>query len=167
MWWYNWRYLPHMKDEALSPIRRTYGGAAHPDAPAPDVHPRCDGGASSATVCIARRATDRRLGTPGDDSIGRVTRLAPGTRVRRRDCAGQIKVAKRLSTLEKARRFVRRGWAAQSPRSAGRLSPAGVQTLYKVHGENIPILRANEAEASKLEHRLADLVNAGLSVDAG
>src|SRR5262249_48908538 len=20
MWWYNWRYLPHMKDEALSPV---------------------------------------------------------------------------------------------------------------------------------------------------
>ena len=20
MWWHNWRYLPHMKDEALSPV---------------------------------------------------------------------------------------------------------------------------------------------------
>ena len=20
MWWYNWRYLPHMKDEALTPL---------------------------------------------------------------------------------------------------------------------------------------------------
>lgn len=22
MWWYNWRYLPHMKDEALTPVGR-------------------------------------------------------------------------------------------------------------------------------------------------
>jgi hypothetical protein len=20
MWWHNWRYLPHMKDEAMSPV---------------------------------------------------------------------------------------------------------------------------------------------------
>ena len=23
MWWHNWRYLPHMKDEALSPVAFT------------------------------------------------------------------------------------------------------------------------------------------------
>ena len=62
-----------------------------------------------------------------------------------------------LSRLEKDE-FVREV-ARRRPRSAGRLSPAGVQTLHKVYGEHIPALRANEAEASRLERRLADLVN--------
>jgi hypothetical protein len=29
MWWHNWRYLPHMKDEALSPVGFLDGGAPH------------------------------------------------------------------------------------------------------------------------------------------
>ena len=34
MWWYNWRYLPHMKDEALSPKGELM--EVLPIAPAPD-----------------------------------------------------------------------------------------------------------------------------------
>ena len=49
--------------------------------------------------------------------------------------------------------------AHRRPRAAGRLSPAAVQTLNQVYGEHVPLLRTHEAEARKLELRLADLVN--------
>ena len=49
--------------------------------------------------------------------------------------------------------------AYRRPRAAGRLSPAAVQALNQVYGEHVPALRAHEAEARKLELRLAELVN--------
>jgi hypothetical protein len=46
------------------------------------------------------------------------------------------------------------------PRSAGRLTPAAVRDLRAAYAEHLPPLRANEAEARRLEARLAELVYA-------
>ena len=39
MWWHNWRYLPHMKDEALSPVAFRWKNFPSPNRPPPSVRP--------------------------------------------------------------------------------------------------------------------------------
>ena len=63
-----------------------------------------------------------------------------------------------LSALDKDE-YVREV-AHRRPRSAGHLSPADVQRLYKAYDEYIPPLKANKFDAGMLERRLTDLVNA-------
>jgi hypothetical protein len=46
------------------------------------------------------------------------------------------------------------------PRAAGKLSPAGVRALRDGYAEQAAPARADQAEALRLERRLAELVNA-------
>lgn len=142
MWWYNWRYLPHMKDEALSPKGELM--EVLPIAPASDAI-RAEVEPAVQRLIVLTKAQREITSSVLDWLKVEFDIETPGQRLAE------------LSSLE-GDSFIREV-AQRRPRSAGRLTPAGVQTLRRVYDEYVPTLRGNDAEAGRLEHQLADLVN--------
>lgn len=143
MWAYMWRNATHGKDEALRLIYtfvETIPIAPASDAIRAEIEP-------AVQRLIALTKTQREtLNSVFDWLRVEFDIETPGQRLTE------------LSKLDDDS-FVREV-SRRRPRAAGRLTPAGVQMLRKVYGDYAPILSANQYEASELEHRLADLVNA-------
>ncbi len=150
MWWHNWRYLPHMKDEALSPV--TVLMETLPIAPPTD----------------AIRAAVAPL----------VERLIAITRANQETVYDTLDWLQTEFALEKAGQRLA-DFAAldpdtfvaevrkRRPRVAGPLSPAALKALRTGYTEQALPMQQRQQEARQLEYRLADLVNAayGLTPD--
>jgi hypothetical protein len=142
MWWHNWRYLPHMKDEALSPVGELIEKlpiAPPTDAIRAEVEPAVGRLIEiTRTNQEARRAALDWLRTEfGVDK--------PGQRLE--DFASLDPDA----FVEEVRK--------KRPGSAGRLTPAALRDLRAGYSELATPVRAGRAEAAGLERRLSDLVN--------
>jgi hypothetical protein len=147
VWWYNWRYLPHMKDEALSPV-----------------------GELMEALPIARPPDDLRAQV--EQTAIRLTAISRATHEARQDLLAWLRAefgvqepGKRLENFAELefQTFVDEV-RKRRPKTAKKLTPATLRVLQDGYTEQIlPVLRY-KAEAIELEHTLNDLVNTAYSL---
>lgn len=151
MWWHNWRYLPHMINETLSPVGELM--EALPIAPPTD----------------AIRAEVERV----------TTRLVEITRARREiqqllqdwlltefEVREPGKRLENIGALELERQAFVDEVRKRRPKGAGRLTPAMLRDLQAGYAEQMLPLQQYQAETAALEDKLSDLINAAYGLTA-
>lgn len=143
MWWHNWRYLGHMKDEALTPLAVRMEGLpiAVPSAEARSV-------ASDIVPAMVSSVTANQLARQGVLDVLRTE-------------YGVDKPGEALGTFHTldADEFVREVVKRRRKGSA-KLRPAELGSLRALHeAEALPVLQ-REQDIARAERRLSDLVNA-------
>lgn len=149
IWWYNWRYLPHMKDEALNPqgeMMEQIPVALPSDAIREAVAPPVE---RLVVLTKAQRAA--------------ADQLADWLRVEF-DVVGVGALPGGLAALDEDA-FLREA-SRRRPRSLARLSPGDIGALRGAHRSHVQPIRAGLAEKRRLEHRLAALVNEAYGLTA-
>jgi len=149
MWWHNWRYLPHMKDEALSPM-----GYRMEQLPVPVL------------------SDDQRAEiTPRAERLLTLTATQRGTTSAIADWLSQeFGIAKLPTKLTEATRLNADAFLAAVrsaiPKKTG-LSAAQIARLRKEHADTIEPARLAASQALAQERQLSDLVNTayGLTAD--
>ena len=141
MWWHNWRFLPHMKDEALTPM--SFRMEVLPIADFPD---SIEAAHSSVEELLARSSTIQCCASAILDWLRHEFVL---------EKPGQV-----LAAPEKldANAFVDAVRKAL-PKSR-KLSAADIARLKQEHADTIEPARRAAAKSLALERRLSDLVNA-------
>jgi hypothetical protein len=141
MWWHNWRYFPHMKDEALAPV-----GYLMQRVPIVKV---------SAAVIDDVTTSAVRLTKIMHDHHSALAQLLDWLRIEHNIDRPSRKAQEPfgLSSDE----FVAEIRKLRGPRRP--LSPASLAALRRHHAETIAPFRTHLAEAERLERRLSDLVN--------
>ena len=149
MWWYNWRYLPHMKDEALSPVGFLMESLpiARPSDP---VH--------EATVRGSQRLIEIRQ---TERTVAR--EILDWLRVEHR-------IEKPTTKLQSPMAMDSDGFVAEVKKLRGKknpLSAAALRSLRDEYARTIEPARQLVAESAMLERQLSDLVNEayGLTAD--
>lgn len=142
MWWHNWRHLPHMKDEALSPVS-----------------------VLMEKLPIAPPTDEAR--EEAEDAVGVLISLTASEQEARRDFLDWLRVEfgveKPGQKLEdyaalEADAFIEEV-RKRRPKGEGRLTPASLRDLRTGHAQQSAPVREGRAEAARLERRLSDLVN--------
>jgi hypothetical protein len=142
MWWYNWRYLPHMKDEALAPVG--YLVETFPISPPTD-----------------------EIRAEVEPIVSRLIEITKANQEAYRDVLdwllieqGIEKPGQKLEDFASldADAFVQEV-KKRKPKSAGGLMPAALKAIRQVYSDYAPEIQARKTEALTLEHRLSDLVN--------
>ena len=148
MWWHNWRFLPHMKDEALNPA-----GFLMEQLP---IAPPTDAALAEVEPAVARLIAITQANQAARRDTLDWLRSEFGV-----EAAGQ-KLAELGSLSEQA--FIDEV-KKRRPRSAGTLTPGGLKALRAGYVEQATPIQGRAGEALALERRLAALVNAayGLS----
>ena len=141
MWWYNWRFLPHMKDEALAPNPTVLEG-----------------------VPIARPSDRvRELVTPRVDRLVKITDAQQHTRRTILDWLRvEHSIEKASLKLQAPTELDSDAFVAEVRRIRGKknpLSSAALKTLRDEHARTIEPARTQAADALQLERQLSDLVN--------
>jgi hypothetical protein len=141
MWWYNWRFLPHMKDEAL--------------APNPTV---------LEAVPIAR-PTDALLAAV-HQRVSRLIEIIGHSQTIRRDLLDWLRVEHEIDKpslkLQAPAELDSDAFVAEVKRVRGRrnpLSAAALRSLRDEHARTIEPARALAREALALEIQVGELVN--------
>ena len=141
MWWFTWRHLPHMKDEALNP-------AAFLMAELPIVEP----------------TPEIREGV--EPTVRRLIDITSSRQQTQRTLIDWLKVEygieKPGNKLSAVTRLDSDGFVAEVKRIRGRKQPltaAGLQALREEYSRTVEPARTLAGEALKLESNLSDLVN--------
>ena len=141
MWWHNWRYLPHMKDEALAPNPTVLESV-------PIAQP---------TDSI-RRKTEKAVGT-----IVEITRTQQATRRQILDWLRvEYEVEKPTLKLQSPFNLDCDCFVAEVKKVRGKkrtLTAAALANLRDEYARTIQPARALAAEALNLENHLSNLVN--------
>jgi hypothetical protein len=142
MWWHNWRYLPHMKDEALSPVAFLM-----------------------ESLPIAQ--PDQRTRSLTEAAVTRTIEIASSHRSTRRVILDWLRVeyeiAKPTLKLQSAIDLDSDGFVAEVRKVRGKKKPltaAGLKALRDEYTRSIEPARRLAAEALVLEYKISDLVNA-------
>ena len=142
MWWHNWRYLPHMKDEALSPV-----------------------GFLMENLPIAHPTPKIRQSV--ETAVQRLLDIAGEQQTSRRDVLDWLRVEyavdKPSQKLQDVSALTPDALVDEVKKARGKKKPltvAGLKTLREEHGRSIVPLQTLAAEARTLERQVADLVNA-------
>ncbi len=142
LWWHNWRFLPHMKDEALSPV-------AFLMEKLPIAAPTDD--CRSQIEACARRLID----------------IAAGQQTTRRDILDWLKVehdiAEPTTKLQNHFDLDSDAFIAEVKKLRGKKKPlslAALRGLRDEHGRTIVPAQILGREALRLEQQISDLVNA-------
>ena len=142
LWWHNWRYLPHMKDEALNPA-----GFRMESLPIAEPTPEI------------RAETEDKVAT----LLARTTEARNQTRELLTWLRHEFAVEKPGQQLEDFARLTGDAFAAEvrkrRPKGAPRLTPAAIGELTDTHASYAGPMQQRAAEIRALEHRLSDLVN--------
>lgn len=142
MWWHNWRYLPHMKDEALNPAG--FRMESLPIAePTPDIREQAEAG------------------------VTRLIELTGESQQQNRELLDWLRVEFAIDTpgqrLEAYARLTEDEFVAEvrkrRPKGAPRLTPQAIAELAKTHQQYADPDRARAASMQKLERALSVLVN--------
>ena len=150
LWWHNWRYLPHMKDEALSPAGFRMEGLPIAE-PTPALRTEIEEHAAEALDLTGEAQTASR-------------ELMDWLRVEFDiDKPGQRLVEYQDLSADEFAAEVRK----RRPKSAARLSPKALADLAATHAQYAEPERARAVRLRTLEQRIAELVNQAyrLSVD--
>jgi hypothetical protein len=142
IWCYNWRYLPHMKDEALSPVGELM--EAFPIAPPSN----------------AIRAEVEPI-------VSRLIEITKANQEAYRDVLDWLLIEQGIEKPgQKLEDFASLDTDAfvqevkkRKPKPAGGLSPAALKAVRQVYSDYAPEIQSRKTEALALEHRLSDLVN--------
>jgi hypothetical protein len=141
MWWHNWRYLPHMKDEALSPV-------AFKMTELPIAEP---------TAAIRKAA---------ESAVGRLIEITASQQTTRHTLLDWLRVeyaiGKPTNKLQNLTAFDSDSFVAEVKHIRGKklpLTAAGLQALREEYTRSIEPARVLAAEALQLERELSDLVN--------
>ncbi len=142
MWWHNWRYLPHMKDEALSPA-----------------------GFLMDNLPIARPTDETRqaVGVAVQRLIGITAQEYEERRAVLDSLKAEFGVEKPSQKLQDVAALDEDALAAEVQKALGKkkpLSVAQVKALKNEYARSVRPLQALAAEARQLEQRIAELVNA-------
>jgi len=141
MWWYNWRFLPHMKDEAL--------------APNPTIMGRCPIAVPSEAVEVSVKSCVNRLID--------VTRMQRGTSESMLGWLNvEYEVVKPTKLLQAFVKLDSDGLITEIRKVRGKKKPlslAAVRNLREEHTRTIVPAQALAAEARDLERQVSDLVN--------
>ncbi len=142
MWWHNWRYLGHMKDEALNPAGWLMEKL--PIAPPTDEMRRESGECVERLISLTTTERDARRDTLDwlrvEFGVGK-----PGQKLE--DFAALDADA----FVEEVRK--------RRPKGEGRLTPGSLRDLRSGYEEGAAPIREARAEAAMLESRLSGLVN--------
>jgi len=141
MWWHNWRYLPHMKDEALSPLGRLMETL-------PMAEP------TSAIREAAEAAVRRLIEITASQQRTKHT-LLDWLRV-------EYAIGKPTNKLQNLTALDSDSFIAEVRHIRGKKHPltaAGLQALREEYTRTIEPARTRAAEALQLERDLSDLVN--------
>jgi hypothetical protein len=149
MWWHNWRFLPHMKDEALSPMAFLM-----------------------ETLPIAQPSDAVR--SEIEASATRLIEIAKSQQNEQRDLLDWLQVEYEITApslrLQSPTELDSDGFVAEVQKLRGKkkpLSVAALRALREEYARSIAPACARAAEARALETRVSDLVNAayGLTPD--
>ncbi|PDV97491.1 hypothetical protein A9Q02_18025 [Candidatus Chloroploca asiatica] len=143
MWWHNWRYLPHMKDEALNPAGFLIEKL--PIAPANDATREVVAPAVDRLIAITRAGQQARRDTL-DWLRSEFDIATPGQKL------AEFSTLSEPEFIEEVKK--------RRPKASGKLSPAGLRALRDGYAEQAKPVQQHRAEALGLERRLAELVNA-------
>lgn len=147
IWWHNWRYLPRMINDTVTPV-----------------------GALMEKLPIAPPTDEARA--EAEKAVGRLVEITRAEQESQRDALDWLRVeygiekpGQKLSdfaalTGDEFVEEVRK----RRPKGSGRLSPAGLKELRAGYTDLATPVREGRAEAAKLEHRLSDLVNQAYSL---
>lgn len=140
-WWFNWRHLPHMKDEALTPA-----------------------GFLVAEIPIAEPTAAIRKGT--ESAVRRLIEIQATQQKTKHTILDWLRVEyaieKPTNKLQNLTTLDSDGFIAEVKHIRGKklpLTAAGLQALREESTRSIEPARALAAEALKLERELSDLVN--------
>lgn len=141
MWWFNWRNLPHLKDEALTPVTFLM---------------------ETLPIAEPKEETRQEIET-------RAARIVDIVRVNVSTCktiADWLRVEYEIDKLPIKLRspldLDRDGFVSATRKARGKknpLSAAGLKALRDEYARTMEPARALAAEVVALEHRLSDLVN--------
>lgn len=141
LWWHNWRFLPHMKDEALSPVAFLV-----------------------EKLPIPVPTDENRQAIESD--ARRIIEIATVQRRTRQDVLDWLKVeheiAEPSTKLQNPIAFNSDGLIAEVRKVRGKKKPlslAALRSLREEHARTIEPAQALAAEARGLERRINDLVN--------
>lgn len=141
MWWHNWRYLPHMKDEALSPV-----------------------GFLMESLPIAKPPDALRVKT--ELAAGRLIAITAAHQAMRKALLDWLRVEhgieKASLKLQSPTDLDSDAFVAEVKRIRGKKNPlsvAALKSLRDEHAQSIEPARKQVAEAGRLERLLNDLVN--------
>ena len=140
-WWHNWRYLPHMKDEALSPMGFLMEGM--PIAPA-----------SIRTREIVSTTVNRLITIHAKIAEARSLLLGWYRHA--------YEIEKPSPTLRSPFSLDWNGLVAEIKKTLGRkasLSAAAIQAIKTEHARTVAPMQTLLAEADRLERQISDLVN--------
>jgi hypothetical protein len=149
MWWHNWRYLPHMMNDTLSPVGELMESL--PIAPPTDNIRAETEQAVARLIEIKRTSHETRqllldwLGTEFEVS-------EPGKRL---ENVVHLDLQAFVDAVRKRR-----------PRTAKKLTPAALKALRDGYTEQITPLQQEKAEVEVLERRVSDLVNSAYGLTA-
>jgi hypothetical protein len=149
LWWHNWRYLPHMKDEALTPVSFLMENLSIA-RPADDLRKKVEA------------AVRRLIDLTGEQSAGRQA-ILDWLRV-------EFAVEKPSQKLQDVASLDPDALVAEVKKARGKTKPltvAGLKALKDEHARSIVPLQGLAVEARRLEQEVAALVNTayGLTPD--
>ncbi len=142
MWWHNWRYLPHMKDEALNPagfVMETLPIAPPTDELRAEVEPVVN------QLIAMTKTTQEAHHTMLDWLRIEFAIEKPGQKL---EDFASLSVDDFIAEVRK-----------RCPKQAGILKPVALKTLREGYEEQAIPIQQLRTEAHKLEHRLSELVN--------
>jgi hypothetical protein len=142
MWWYNWRYLPHMKDEAL--------------APNPNVMESCP---------IVKPLDETRTGI--ESAVSRLIAITRSQFATVRDVLDWLgvehEIQKPSRRLQAVIELDSDALVAEVKKLRGKKKPlslAALRNLREEHEQTVIPAQALAREAQELEKKVSDLVNA-------
>ena len=141
MWWHNWRYLPHMKDEALTPS-----------------------GFLMEKLPIAKPADEIRVSvSTAVEQLIDITAQAHNGRIAVLDWLhAELDVERPSQKLQDVAPLNEEGLVAEVQKARGKKKPLSVaqtKELKDRHARSVKPLQALAAQSRQLERRVADLVN--------
>ncbi|WP_338017077.1 Eco57I restriction-modification methylase domain-containing protein [Myxacorys almedinensis] len=146
MWWHNWRYLPHMKDDALTPA-----GYVMENLP---IAPPTDDIRSQVEPIVSRLI---EITKANQDSYRDVLNwLRSRFRIEK---PGQKLETFATLTLQEMHDEVRKRIPKAGSKSSDRLGIAGQKEVTQAYNDYALPIQTRTTEAQTLEHRLSDLIN--------
>jgi hypothetical protein len=141
MWWYNYRYLPHMKDEALTPVAFLI---------------------EKLPIAVPSEVTRQGV----EQAVGRLIEITQSQRSTTRDLLDWLRVEHTICEpshkLQAALELDGDAFVAEVRKARGKKNPsslAALRSLREEHARTILPAQDLAKEALSLERKISDLVN--------
>jgi hypothetical protein len=149
MWWHNWRYLPHMMNDTLTPV-----GELMENLP---IAPPTDTIRAETEQAVTRLIEITRTGQEAQQLLldwlqTEFEIQEPGKRLTH---AAGLDLQTFVDEVRKRR-----------PRTAKKLTPAALKALRDGYSEQMEPVQEGKTEAETLERRVSDLVNRAYGLTA-